>query len=259
MTPPTRPQPPLVDDGYYVEAPVPHHDPQPERRDRRRAGCSVLTLLAIVALSSIATPQGAPDQPLSSLDPALVPAAGAADVRAVGDTVGPALPGAPSGVVETGSAARLAGDYLPVPSVDGAPSPVAEHSSWPGPFWFGPTSEPAPSGEVGTALYSASATWCAPTPTQCQGWGGDAKLAAVNTFRYGDEPYWVRVWRGAKHVDVRVVSFCECGGSPFAIDLSVSAFVVLAPLERGRVDVTIEDLRGVAGVPLPQTDTGGER
>ena len=41
--------PPLIDDGYLDDDDrLPRHDPQPERRDRRRAGCSVLC--AVLAL-----------------------------------------------------------------------------------------------------------------------------------------------------------------------------------------------------------------
>lgn len=86
----------------------------------------------------------------------------------------------------------------------------------------------------------ATATWCAPTATRCTGWGGDAKLGAVNGFRFGDDPYWLRISRGSRHVDVLVVSFCACGGTDAAIDLSRSAFAVLAPLSRGRIAVTLE-------------------
>jgi hypothetical protein len=106
-------------------------------------------------------------------------------------------------------------------------------------------SEPAltAEGAVGTALYSASATWCAPTPTQCQNWGGNARLAAVNSFRFGDEPYPVRVWRGDIYVDVTVVSFCGCHGELGYIDLSPAAFRILEPnLDVGRIDVAVEVL-----------------
>lgn len=109
-------------------------------------------------------------------------------------------------------------------------------------------------GSAPAALWSATATWCKPTSTQCQGWGGDARLAAVYGFRYGDEPYWVRVWRGDAHVDVRVVSHCGCDGSYSAIDLSAAAFAVLAPLSRGRIAVAIEDWRDFVEQPLPATD-----
>jgi hypothetical protein len=125
----------------------------------------------------------------------------------------------------------------------------------------------AEDGAVGTALYTASATWCAPTPTQCQGWGGNARLGAVNSFRFGDEPYPVRVWRGDIYVDVTVVSFCGCRGTLHAIDLSPAAFEVLAPLSAGRIDVSVEVLVDLPPDPrddrmrdevrdvLPQTST----
>jgi hypothetical protein len=102
------------------------------------------------------------------------------------------------------------------------------------------------------AIYNASATWCAPTPTQCQSWGGDAKLGAVFGFRFGDEPYLARVWHGQDYVDVLILSHCACRGTHNAIDLSPSAFRVLAPLSRGRIDVLVEVPVG-PGVTLPPT------
>lgn len=112
---------------------------------------------------------------------------------------------------------------------------------------------PLPSGDLlGSARYSAVARWCAPTKTKCHGWGGQAKLGALNTFRFGDKPYTLRVWRGRRHVDVRIVSFCACANRADRIDLSPSAFARLAPLSRGVLRVEIEDLRGIK---LPPTDT----
>lgn len=114
----------------------------------------------------------------------------------------------------------------------------------------------SPTGEIGTALYSASATWCAPTPTQCGGWGGNARLGAVFTFRFGDEPWWARVWRGERFVDVLVVSHCACRGTDAAIDLSPAAFAALAPLSRGRIAVAVEvlDWPGDSEDPPPHPD-----
>src|SRR5688572_17044742 len=60
---------------------------------------------------------------------------------------------------------------------------------------------PTPTGAIGTALYTASMTWCAPRGDQCTNWGGDARLAAVHSFTFGDTPYWVRLWRGEDHAD----------------------------------------------------------
>lgn len=107
---------------------------------------------------------------------------------------------------------------------------------------------------IPAAVRSAQATYCKPTPTHCQSWGGDAKVAAVFSFRFGDRPYKVRVHRGDAHVDVLVVSHCECAGRDDLIDLSASAFLELAPLRLGRIEVTIEDLRTIASEPLPPTD-----
>ncbi len=101
---------------------------------------------------------------------------------------------------------------------------------------------------------SGFATYCAPTPRYCQGWGNGALLGAVRSFRFGDKPYWLRVTSGERSVVVRVVSFCACGrrhGVPTVVDLSPAAFQRLAPLNAGIVRVQITRV----GVPLaPQTD-----
>jgi hypothetical protein len=96
-----------------------------------------------------------------------------------------------------------------------------------------------PQSDISTAIWSGSATWCAPTKTQCGGWGGDAHLGAVHSFRFGDMPYSVRVCRGSCTV-VLVVSHCACGGSDAAIDLSPAAFAELAELSRGRITISVE-------------------
>lgn len=249
--PPTRPQPRYEDLELDVEREFrrlsgqtlpPRRDPRvpvhPKRYrlvpDSPRGGCWIFPflILAVLVGSSIAAPRSSsepspvPTTTGAPLDPASVPAAGLADVRPVGaplPAVASTRPAATVGSEPKGSL-RV---QLPRPATDVVSAPT-------------PTT-PAPLN--GTALYWATATWCAPTATQCQGWGGGAKLAAVHSFLWGDEPYTVRVWRDTAHVDVRVVSYCECGGSDFAIDLSPAAFRVLAALDRGRVDVAIEDLR----------------
>jgi len=111
-------------------------------------------------------------------------------------------------------------------------------------------------------LQRFTATWCAPTPRYCKGWGGDAHVAAVRSFRFGDEPYWVRVSRvtsgEVRSTVVRVVSFCACmkrGGRP-SIDMSPAAFRELGPLSRGVLRVTVERIDGVP-TKLPETDVIG--
>jgi hypothetical protein len=94
---------------------------------------------------------------------------------------------------------------------------------------------------------AGTATWCAPTPRYCHGWGGTAHLGAMASFRYGDRPYLVTVRRGSAKTIVRVVSYCDCGST--LIDLSPAAFRDLAPLSRGRIRVTL-----TVGVALPATD-----
>jgi hypothetical protein len=47
--PPRRPQPPLIDDGYLIEPePLDPRVPRHERRERRRAGCSIFVLAVVV-------------------------------------------------------------------------------------------------------------------------------------------------------------------------------------------------------------------
>ncbi len=100
------------------------------------------------------------------------------------------------------------------------------------------------------AIAGGLASFCAPTPTHCQSWGGDAHLGAVPSFRYGDRPYRVTVCRQDHRstcTTVTVVSFCACGR--FLIDLSPAAFSELAPLSRGTVPVTISDAPSLTPPP----------
>jgi hypothetical protein len=96
------------------------------------------------------------------------------------------------------------------------------------------------------------ASWCAPTRDKCRNWGGNAKLAAVPSFGFGDGLYPVHVCRADKPrvcTDPIVVSFCSCG--THVIDLSPASFRELAPLSVGVVKVTVSP-----AVPLPpNTDT----
>jgi hypothetical protein len=121
----------------------------------------------------------------------------------------------------------------------------------------------APQTEIGEPLTSwevpdtataetGTATWCAPTPRYCQSWGGSAMKGAVQSFRYGDTPYRVKVCRvgTSRCTTVTVVSFCACGNT--LIDLSPAAFRQLAPLSRGRIRVTMT--KG-GRIVLPPTST----
>lgn len=118
-----------------------------------------------------------------------------------------------------------------------------------------PAPQPEAAGAVGTWALEGVATYCAPTPRHCQGWGGDAMLGAVPD--YAGQPYWARVSHGSKSVIVRVVSFCACGnraGKSTIIDLSPAAFRRLAgSLAPGVIDVTVE--WPIGGPELPATDT----
>lgn len=100
------------------------------------------------------------------------------------------------------------------------------------------------------------ATWCAPTPKYCKGWGGSAMLGAVRSFRYGDQPYPVRVRYQGKSVVVTVVSYCACGdrnGIPTVIDLSPAAFRQLADQDLGVIMVAVEPLKSVPTLPATET------
>lgn len=116
-----------------------------------------------------------------------------------------------------------------------------------------PTEPDEQTGKVG------SATYCAPTPRYCGGWGGNAHLGAVESFRYGDRPYNVEVCLLEdlnQCTTVKVVSYCDCGKT--LIDLSPSAFDDLAPLWRGRIKVSVERVGSAPSGPtptLPPTDT----
>jgi hypothetical protein len=119
-----------------------------------------------------------------------------------------------------------------------AASPAVTGSADPAPS---ATPVPSPTGAV-SSLVQAEATWCKPTPKYCQGWGGKATVGAVYGFTWGDEPYWVRVEYRGKKSDVLIVSHCACNNSHGYIDLSPYAFEKLAPLWRGRIDVTVRSL-----------------
>ena len=184
----------------------------------------------------IATPRGAPDVHSS---------AGTGDMRQAlrgAPHAGPSTVG-PSDLL-AGSFARghLLGSGAPLTAVG-----ISDNS------FHGAGINPASAVTV-----SGWATWCAPTPTKCRGWGGDALLAAVPSFR--GSPYTVQVcgFEGGRTncVQVTVVSFCACGsrnGIPTVIDLSPAAFRSLAPLSRGRIRVTVDGGRVPAA---PATDVG---
>jgi hypothetical protein len=208
-----------------------HVEPEPVRRmapgaadpdaDERRTGVTVPLLLlgVVITLVAIAWAVAAPRE---AADPTT---SATRDVSGLRDGAsGPPLLGAP-----------LAGD---------------------GGTTTAPSGAPAPEGDVGSALIGGKATWCAPTPTHCQSWGGGALVGAVPSFSYGDEPYLAEVCSGGACVTVTVVSYCACGdrgGEPTVIDLSPAAFSRLAPLSAGVIDVTMES-GGPAALPPTDTD-----
>ena len=116
-------------------------------------------------------------------------------------------------------------------SPESTPTPLASVRRSPA-----PTAKPTPK-PVQRTLWKGLASYCAPTPKYCRGWGGTARLAAVPSFHYGDTPYYVTVRSATGRVVVKVVSYCACGNK--VIDLSPYAFQKLAPLSRGVVPVTV--------------------
>ena len=105
-------------------------------------------------------------------------------------------------------------------------------------------------GAIGTSLIAGNASWCAPTPKYCHGWGGHSLVGAMPGYTH---PVWAKVCRQDSSVciTVHVISFCACGNH--VIDLSPYAFKRLAPLSRGIVAVEVEVLTRVPTV-LPATD-----
>lgn len=212
----------------HLELTVPDDDRIPRHPryrlvpDSPRRGCSVLgfLLLAVLVGSSIAAPSSA-----------VAPVVKAQPFGASSDAA-PRLSGAPRPARFPEHSGSTDSD------VGGAPQPT--------PALITAPSERPYQSATGTALFSTSATWCAPTPRQCRRWGGTARLAALPT--YSGTPYVVRVWYDSRHVDVTVVSICGCG-----IDLSPYAFEQLAPLSRGRINVEVEG----PIAPLPNTSTKG--
>lgn len=206
----TRPQLPLDPDPLSVEEP----DSPLGRAADSAFGCGLVLILLLLAVSvGGAAPRSAH----------VIPAAESLRNATASGNLG--LTGAPL-------VARLAARFDS--GTGGAPQPAVAHAANP---------MPAPSSGSGTALFQTTATWCAPTPKLCHGWGGNARLAALPGF--SGKPYTVLVSYGSRRVLVSVVSVCWCG-----IDLSPSAFRELAPLSKGRIVVLVE-----GPITLPATST----
>ena len=122
----------------------------------------------------------------------------------------------------------------------GAPQPQAEYRR-PGPG----EAEDAPPGrsELDGSSITGIASWFD---------AGPGLYAAVPSWRWGDEPYRLRVTAGDRAVVVTVGDFCGCPGGR-VIDLSADAFRRLAPLSVGLVRVTVTRLD--ADVTPPPTET----
>ena len=84
--------------------------------------------------------------------------------------------------------------------------------------------------------------------------------AAVGTFKYRNKPYWVQVCRvgTTKCVTVLVRDYCHgawralkakkwSATSRRVIDLSPAAFIQLAPMSRGVIEVTIKEIKTTLG------------
>lgn len=209
------------------------------------AGIALAALLLLGSIVVDPAPSSAPHPTIGPLGSVDVRPGPASPSTPASDTSDPKLSGAPLGTSRSNpmslnalEASQLgAGDEDRVPA-SGAPQPT--------PALTRDLSAGLYQSAIGTALFQASATWCAPTPRQCLRWGGTALLAALPT--YTGTPYVVRVTYGRRSVDVLVVSICGCG-----IDLSPYAFEKLAPLSRGRIAVEVEG----PVPPLPATSTKG--
>jgi hypothetical protein len=90
--------------------------------------------------------------------------------------------------------------------------------------------------------------------------GEKVMYAAVGSFDYYDLPYWVQVCRvgTTKCVTVLVRDYCHgawkalkakkwSATSRRAIDLSPAAFIQLAEMGRGVIEVTIKEIRPILG------------
>lgn len=219
--PPFDPDPRFVDDDDLWDPQANAWVSRPSGVIVLLAGLAIGTVLGVLVGVVLATQVMAAPRPASELVvPAIAPErTEAPPTRAVSPTSPPQV-GRQTAAPQPPSAARAGTSQPPT----------------------GPITEPA-------AVAGGLATWCAPTPTHCQSWGGDAHLAAVPDFHFGDRPYRVVVHYRGHRTTVTVVSFCACGGR--IIDLSPAAFADLAPLSHGVIEVTVEDLRGPAPTPPP--------
>lgn len=85
---------------------------------------------------------------------------------------------------------------------------------------------------------------------------GPGLYGAVHSYRFGDARYVATVCRlddPGRCVEVTVRD--HMGNQTRAIDLSPDAFVQLAPLSEGVVDVTVRKTGAVPRATLPATDT----
>src|SRR5688500_12332576 len=108
------------------------------------------------------------------------------------------------------------------------------------------------------ATVGGTATWYCGNGSPCtSGYGPGDMVAAIDPTLGIPKGTRLRVHHDGRSVVVRVVDVCACGGARI-IDLTSGAFSRLAPLSRGVIDVSIEEVERtvvVQGrVTLPPTD-----
>jgi rare lipoprotein A (peptidoglycan hydrolase) len=115
--------------------------------------------------------------------------------------------------------------------------------------------EPAVIPDSAAATFGGSATWyCSATSACTRGYGPGDLVAAIDPSTGVPKGTRLRVHHGSRSVDVTVVDVCACAGAR-VIDLTSSAFARLAPLSRGVIDVSVEEIGGAAArMTLPPTD-----
>ena len=118
--------------------------------------------------------------------------------------------------------------------------------------------------ELAAASVQGTATWYCGNGSPCTaGYGPSDLVAAIDPSTGIGKGARLIVHHGNRHVTVQVVDVCACGGAR-VIDLTSGAFSRLAPLSRGVIDVSLEEVgrtvvvQGKPVVTLPPTDTRNE-
>lgn len=118
--------------------------------------------------------------------------------------------------------------------------------------------------ELAAASVQGTATWYCGNGSPCTaGYGPSDLVAAIDPSTGIGKGARLIVHHGNRHVTVQVVDVCQCQGAR-VIDLTSGAFSRLAPLSRGVIDVSLEEVgrtvvvQGKPVVTLPPTDTRNE-